>query len=182
MTFNIFKNDFFNINGFFAGKQGGTTFKYVFILLALCAALAAISCKTTQAAVVEQKPAAAAAAAVMPAEIKSLRDRVLQAQAEALNVRADKAVKDEYAAAVGFFDKGEAAAAGKNWKGANDMYVESEAGFKETAKIAAEKRNLAELAYREANQAIAEARRRALKSEVEGSSIESGPEAPAQDL
>ena len=176
MTFNILKNTILDFSRIYVRKQAGAALKSFFILITLCAVLAAVSCKTTQAAVPKQTTEPApASSAVIPAELKNLRERVLQAQAEALKERADKAVKDEYAAAVDFFNKGEAAAAGKNWKGANDMYVEAETGFKETAKIAAEKRVLAELAYREANQAIAEARTRALKSEVEGSS-EAAPE------
>ncbi|MDR0539059.1 MAG: hypothetical protein LBG74_00935 [Spirochaetaceae bacterium] len=136
-------------------------------VLSLC--ILCTACKTTKPADGSvNRPAvsnAGAKAVTLPEEVNLLRERALAARQEALSMKADKAVKDEYARAVDVFQQGEMAVGKKKWKDANGMYTQAADEFSSAAKIAREKRELAEFAYRDANAAILEARRKALETE-----------------
>ncbi|MDR0551245.1 MAG: hypothetical protein LBG72_04410 [Spirochaetaceae bacterium] len=149
--------------------------KKTIFIAALACCFAVFSCKTTKPAGTAQttpktedtKSGKPSEKAVDLSEADSLRSLAIAARDEALAVKADKAVKDEYAHANDIFNQGEKGLAEKNIAGAKEMYIQSKNEFDTVAKIAREKRELAELAYRDASAAILETRRKALENEAE---------------
>ncbi|MDR1147410.1 MAG: hypothetical protein LBK66_02150 [Spirochaetaceae bacterium] len=78
------------------------------------------------------------------------------AQQQALKLKADIAVKDRYNLAAELHNKGDAALRGKDYTAAIGFYEEAAPVFDEAIKIAAEKKEKAEFALKNAEQKIAE--------------------------
>jgi hypothetical protein len=140
------------------------------IVVCVAAALVCAGCKSAPKPAPAAPPAGTAAktpAGSMPEEYKNLRERALAAKAAALELKADRALKDSFAQTDAVLTQAEAQAAGKKWKDAGALYTRAIDEFDELARQAAEKRRLAEVAYQKANQAILEARGKALEAEAE---------------
>lgn len=76
-------------------------------------------------------------------------------------IKADVAVKDQYAAALELYQEGESQMAAKEYDAAGDAYSRSGSGFSEAYQAAAEKRAKAQAAMKTANEATAESLRKA---------------------
>jgi tetratricopeptide (TPR) repeat protein len=94
--------------------------------------------------------------AVWMAKTDALRVNSSEKQQEALKLRADTAVKDKYNFATELHNKGTAAFRGKDYFVAIDFFERSIPAFEETIGIAAEKKEKAELALKNAEEKILE--------------------------
>jgi tetratricopeptide (TPR) repeat protein len=93
---------------------------------------------------------------VWTAKVDDLRKTSENLQQQALKLRADAAVKENYNFAVELHNKGGAAARGGDYLAAINFYNEAIPAFTETIKIAAQKKEKAELALKNAEQKIIE--------------------------
>jgi tetratricopeptide (TPR) repeat protein len=108
--------------------------------------------------------------------VDAQRVKSANAQQQALKLKADMAVKDRYALAAELHNKGDAALRGKDYAAAIGFYEEALPVFDEAIKIAAEKKEKAELALKNAEQKIAESEKIAEDAVkfIENSSTENG--------
>jgi hypothetical protein len=88
-----------------------------------------------------------------------VRGRASSAQQEALKLKADVAVRDDYLASADIFNNGEALFKAKSYKPSVGYFIESETLFVGIAALAAEKRRLAALALQSAERKIEESER-----------------------
>jgi hypothetical protein len=104
------------------------------------------------------------------------RVKSANAQQQALKLKADVAVKDRYNFAAELHNKGDAALRGKDYTAAIGFYEEAAPVFGETIKIAAEKKEKAEFALKNAENKIAESEKIAEDAVkfIENSSTENG--------
>jgi tetratricopeptide (TPR) repeat protein len=104
------------------------------------------------------------------------RVKSANAQQQALKLKADVAVKDRYTLAAELHNKGDAALRGKDYAAAIGFYEEATPVFDETIKIAAEKKEKAEFALKNAEQKIVESEKIAEDAVkfIENSSTENG--------
>jgi tetratricopeptide (TPR) repeat protein len=94
--------------------------------------------------------------AVWMAKTDALRVNSSEKQQEALKLRADVAVKDEYNLATELHNKGNSAFRDKDYFVAIDFFERSIPAFDETIKVATEKKEKAELALKKAEEKISE--------------------------
>jgi hypothetical protein len=88
-----------------------------------------------------------------------VRNRAAGAQQEALKLKADVAVRNDYLAGADVFNNGEALFKAKNYKPALSYFIESETLFVGVSMLAAEKKRLAALALQSAERKIEESER-----------------------
>ncbi|MDR0401309.1 MAG: hypothetical protein LBH51_10280 [Treponema sp.] len=101
--------------------------------------------------------------AAYAAQLRTLAQRERQ---NALNAKADAAVKDDFAATEGIFTRAESAYRAESYENAVDLYVESEAGYAALVLAAEEKRRIAQAAIDAAEKKLAESESVALKAEA----------------
>ncbi|MDR2468248.1 MAG: hypothetical protein LBD22_04720 [Spirochaetaceae bacterium] len=93
------------------------------------------------------------------------RNKSLAAQQEALKLKADVAVREDYNLTTGIHNQGETAYRTKEYKKAVNFYVESASLYQTVATAAAEKRRLATLALQSAEAKISESEKIAADAE-----------------
>ncbi|GMO28812.1 MAG: hypothetical protein LBG79_07070 [Spirochaetaceae bacterium] len=94
-----------------------------------------------------------------------LRSKSLAAQLDALKLKADIAVREDYNLTTNIHNQGEAAYRARDYKTAMDFYTESISLYGNVSAAAAEKRRLATLALQSAEEKIAESERIAADAE-----------------
>jgi hypothetical protein len=87
------------------------------------------------------------------------RTLATSAQQDALKIKADVAVRDDYLASADIFNNGETLYKAKNYKASVNYFVESEGRFVNAALLAGEKRRMAALALQSAERKIEESER-----------------------